>query len=49
MSGKCIYPLPEKLMGMNDLPVPKTPREIRQMLGLTGYYCKFIPAYADFV
>ena len=30
-------------------PVPKTNKEVKEMLGLTGYYWKFIPAYGDLV
>ena len=47
--GKGIYPLPEILQIIKDLPVPRIPKEVRQMLHLTGNYCKFIPAYEDLV
>ena len=35
-----------KLKGVADWPKPKTPMEIRQFLGFTGYYRYFIPKYS---
>ena len=29
------------------MPHPYTPEEVKQFLGLVGYYRKFIPPYAD--
>ena len=29
------------------MPPPKTPREVKQFLGLTGYYRKFVPRFSD--
>ena len=49
VSGKGIQALPEKLTAIAEMPIPRNPREIRQVLGLTGYYRKFIPNYADIV
>ena len=37
-SGKGTYPLPEKLQSIKNIPAPKSPKEVRQMSGLTGYY-----------
>ena len=38
ISDKCIQPLPEKLDTIQNMPRPWTPKEIKQFLGLTGYY-----------
>ena len=45
--GKGIYTLAKKLHSIKDFPVPKTPKEVRQMLDLTRYYCRLIPAHAN--
>ena len=38
VSGKGITPMPEKLACIKEMPPPKTPKEIKQFLGLVGYY-----------
>ena len=35
-------PLPEKLESIRKMPRPKTPKEVKQFLGLIGYYRKFV-------
>ena len=45
--GQGIKPLPEKLESIKKMPAPTTPKEIKQFLGLVGYYRKFIPRFAD--
>ena len=45
VSGKGIRPLPEKLDSIKKMPAPTTPKEIKQFLGLVGYYRKFIPKF----
>ena len=40
-------PLPEKLKSIRNMPRPKTPKEVKQFLGLIGYYRKFVPRFSD--
>ena len=47
VSGEGIEPLPEKLESLKDMPPPTNAKEVRQFLGLAGYYRKFVPKYAD--
>ena len=39
--------MPEKLDSIKKMPAPTTPKEIKQFLGVVGYYRKFIPRFAD--
>ena len=45
--GKGITPMPEKLACIKEMPPPKTPKEVKQFLGLIGYYQKFVPRFSD--
>ena len=47
VSGDGIKLVPEKLSSIQQMPRPYTPKEVKQFLGLVGYYRKFIPRYAD--
>lgn len=47
VSGEGIQALPEKVEAVEKMPIPRNPKEVRQFLGLTGYYRKFVPHYAD--
>ena len=47
ISAEGIGPLPNKLDCIRNMPVPKDVKEIKQFLGLTGYYRKFVPWFAD--
>ena len=29
------------------MPAPRIPKEVKQFLSLVGYYCKFVPRFAD--
>ena len=47
MSGKGIEPVPQELASIENMPSPTTPKEVKQFLGLIGYYRKFIPKFFD--
>ena len=42
-----ISPLPDKLDTIKNMPALKDMKEIKQFLGLTGYYRKFVLRFAD--
>lgn len=41
-----IKPNPKKIECVLKFPIPKTPKQIKQFLGLTGYYRKFMKDYS---
>ena len=47
ISPEGISPLPNKLDSIKHMPVPNSMKEIKEFLGLTGYYRKFVPRFAD--
>ena len=47
ISPEGISPLPNKLDSIKHMLVPNSMKEIKQFLGLTGYYRKFVPRFAD--
>ena len=46
VSDKGVEPDPEKIKAVREFPQPKGVRNIREFLGLTGYYRRFIQDYA---
>ena len=47
ISSSGIQPLPEKLGSIKIMPAPRSPKEVKQFLGLAGYYHKFVPRFSD--
>ena len=41
-----VRPEPSKVESVRSFPIPRTKKQVRAFLGLTGYYRKFIPDYA---
>lgn len=41
-----VRPDPDKIKSITDFPHPKNPKNIKQFLGLTGYYRRFIPNFS---
>ena len=46
ISAQGISPNPDKIAAIRDLKPPASVREVRMFLGLTGYFRKFVEAYA---
>lgn len=46
ISNEGIKPNPDKITAIQKYPIPKTSKQIKQFLGLIGYYRKFIPDFA---
>ena len=47
ISDEGIQPLPEKLENIAKMPVPQNAKQVKQFLGLVGYYRKFVPRFSD--
>ena len=46
ISADGIRPLKDKLDSIRDMPAPRNAKEVKQFLGLVGYYRKFVPRFA---
>ena len=47
ISNEGIQPLPEKLESIAKMPVPQNAKQVKQFLGLVGYYRNFVPCFSD--
>ena len=47
LSADGISPSPDKIKAVQDYPTPKTVKDLRAFLGLSGYYRKFVQSYAS--
>ena len=47
ISDEGIQPLPENLESIAKMPVPQNAKQVKQFLGLVGYYRKFVPRFSD--
>ena len=47
ISDEGIQPLSEKLESITKKPVPQNAKQVKQLLGLVGYYRKFVPHFSD--
>ena len=47
ISGEGIAPVQEKLESIQKLLLPRNLEEVKQFLGLIGYYRKFVPRFSD--
>lgn len=46
VGGGKLRPNPEKVCAIADFPIPKTPRQVRRFLGVTGWYSRFVKNYS---
>jgi len=46
ISEKGVKPDPNKIKAVTNFPVPRNPKNIKQFLGLVGYYRRFIPQFS---
>ena len=47
ISDEGIQPLPEKLESIAKMPTLQNAKQVKQFLGLVGYYRKFVPRFSD--
>jgi hypothetical protein len=46
VSAEGVRILPERIEAITALPRPKNLRDLRQFLGMAGFYCRFIPQFS---
>lgn len=46
ISDQGVAPNPEKIKSVSEFPIPKTDKNIKQFLGLCGYYRKFVKDFS---
>ncbi|MGH0156033.1 UNVERIFIED_CONTAM: hypothetical protein FKN15_058280 [Acipenser sinensis] len=49
MGNGRVKPVVTKVQALVDAAIPKTKAQVRSLLGLAGYYSRFIPEYATVV
>ena len=49
ISSQGILPNPENIVKVKQWPIPTTPTQVRQILGLGSYYRRFVKGYSDLV
>ncbi|XP_065407431.1 uncharacterized protein LOC135972648 [Chrysemys picta bellii] len=47
VGGGKLTPLISKVQALRDVPTPTTKKQVRQFLGLAGYYRRFVPDFAS--
>ena len=47
IGGEKVMPKSQNVEAIQNFPVPQSIKGVRQFLGITGYYRKFVPCYSD--
>lgn len=49
VNGKGLFPLASSIQAMKEAPAPSNINELHSLLGLAGFYSKFVPHFSDVV